>query len=58
MDINELRTLILVTSFVVFLGIVAWAYSARRKAGFDKAARSVVDDDDERDVDTARRERK
>ena len=27
-----------VLSFVVFIGIVAWAYSSRRKAAFDLAA--------------------
>ncbi len=31
--------------FVVFLGIVIWAYSGRRKNDFDEAARLALDDD-------------
>ena len=46
MDINDARSLITVVSFVAFLGIVAWAYSSKRKAGFEEAARSVLDESD------------
>ena len=38
MDLNTLRTLVEVLCFVAFLGIVAWAYSARRRKDFDQAA--------------------
>jgi cytochrome c oxidase cbb3-type subunit 4 len=38
MDINELRSLVTVVSFVVFLGILAWTWSARRRPAFDAAA--------------------
>ena len=38
MDLNDLRILITVLSFVVFVGIVYWAYSARQRARFDEAA--------------------
>jgi cytochrome c oxidase cbb3-type subunit 4 len=38
MDINDLRVVVTVLSFVVFLGIVAWAYSRKRKRDFDEAA--------------------
>jgi len=31
---------------LVFLGIVIWAYSKKRKTSFDEAARSAIDDDD------------
>ena len=31
---------------VVFLSIVAWAYSSKRQVEFDEAARSPLDDDD------------
>ena len=31
--------------FVVFIGIVLWAYSSRRKKDFDEASRLVLDDD-------------
>ncbi len=31
---------------VIFLGIIAWAYSNKRKQSFDATAQSVIDDDD------------
>jgi cytochrome c oxidase cbb3-type subunit 4 len=38
MDLNDLRTIITALSFVVFAGIVFWAYSSRQRARFDEAA--------------------
>ena len=38
MDINDLRTLITTLSFVVFVGIVIWAWSSRQRTRFDEAA--------------------
>ena len=39
MDIfSVLSSINTVLSFAVFLGIVAWAYSSRRKAAFEEAA--------------------
>jgi cytochrome c oxidase cbb3-type subunit 4 len=35
-----------VVVMVLFLGIVAWAYSSKRKAEFDDAARLPLEDDD------------
>ncbi len=35
-----------VVVFIVFIGIIAWAYSGRRKKDFDEAARLVLDEDD------------
>lgn len=32
--------------FVVFIGIILWAYSGSRKKDFDEAARLVLDEDD------------
>ena len=46
MDINFLRELILVTGLIVFCGIVWWAYLPKRRDRFDRAARSVLEDDD------------
>ncbi len=46
MDINTLRSLITVLSFVAFLGIVFWAWSARRKSAFEEAAQLPFADDD------------
>jgi cytochrome c oxidase cbb3-type subunit 4 len=45
MDINDLRTLFTVLAFVLFVGIVVWAYSGKRKGSFDEAANAVLDDD-------------
>lgn len=39
MDINTLRSIVTVISLLVFLGIVAWAWSRRNRERFDEAAR-------------------
>ena len=46
MDINTIRSLITVLSLVAFLGIVFWAWSAKRKPAFDEAAQLPFADDD------------
>jgi cytochrome c oxidase cbb3-type subunit IV len=38
MDIDDLRVVVTVVSFIVFVGIVVWAYSRKRKRDFDEAA--------------------
>jgi cytochrome c oxidase cbb3-type subunit 4 len=38
MDLNDLRTLITAISFIVFAGIVYWAYSSRQRGRFEEAA--------------------
>ena len=38
MDINDLRTIITALSFVVFAGIVYWAYNGRQRKRFEEAA--------------------
>lgn len=38
MDINLLRAIVTVVSFIIFLGIMAWAWSSRNAASFDEAA--------------------
>jgi cytochrome c oxidase cbb3-type subunit 4 len=38
MDINDLRSLVTLASFLVFLGILVWTWSARRRTAFDAAA--------------------
>jgi cytochrome c oxidase cbb3-type subunit 4 len=43
-DINDIRALVTLASFLAFLGIVWWAYSARRRGAFDRAARSVLEE--------------
>lgn len=46
MGIMDLRVIITVVSFVVFLLIVWWAYSSRQKQRFDEAANLPFADDD------------
>lgn len=48
-ELFDVRSMVTVTSFITFLGIVWWAYSARRKAGFDEAAHLPFADEDESD---------
>ena len=38
MDINTLRSIVTVAIFIIFLGIVAWAWSSRNAASFEEAA--------------------
>ncbi|MBC7719417.1 MAG: cbb3-type cytochrome c oxidase subunit 3 [Chitinophagaceae bacterium] len=38
MDINTLRSLITFAGFILFIGILVWAYRPARKADFDEAA--------------------
>jgi cytochrome c oxidase cbb3-type subunit IV len=38
MDVNELRILVTVLSFIVFIGIVVWAWSRGNSERFDEAA--------------------
>lgn len=45
MDVNLIRSILTAVLFVVFLGIVFWAWSGRRKADFEAAARLPLDDD-------------
>jgi cytochrome c oxidase cbb3-type subunit IV len=45
MDINDLRALITVVTFMAFIGIVVWAWSGRRREEFEQAARMALDDD-------------
>jgi cytochrome c oxidase cbb3-type subunit 4 len=45
MDINTLRSLATLASFVAFIGIVWWAYSKRRSAEFAEAANLPFEQD-------------
>ena len=38
MDINTLRSIVIVAAFVTFICIVAWAWSRRNAASFEEAA--------------------
>jgi cytochrome c oxidase cbb3-type subunit IV len=38
MDINDLRSAVTVAGFVLFLALVRWVWTARRRTAFDAAA--------------------
>jgi cytochrome c oxidase cbb3-type subunit 4 len=46
MEINDLRSLFTVLAFALFIGIVWWAYSGKRKTSFDEAAMLAVEKDE------------
>jgi cytochrome c oxidase cbb3-type subunit IV len=46
MNINTLRSILTVLSMLVFLGIVAWAWSQKNKHGFAEAAQLPLIDED------------
>jgi len=45
MDINDLRSGFTLVSFLIFVGIVVWAWSKRNKANFDEAAKLPFNED-------------
>ncbi|MBN8412361.1 cbb3-type cytochrome c oxidase subunit 3 [Halomonas denitrificans] len=47
MDIGTFRGILTGILLVAFLGLVAWAYSSRRKREFEQAANLPFADDDE-----------
>jgi cytochrome c oxidase cbb3-type subunit 4 len=47
MDINIVREAVTVISFIIFIGILAWAYGKGSKPGFDQAAMIPFEEDDE-----------
>ena len=46
MDINTLRSIVTVATFLVFIGIVVWAWSSRNAKSFDEAAQLPFKQDD------------
>jgi len=46
MDINTLRIMVTVVSFITFVGILVWAYSRGARKGFDEAAMLPFLDDE------------
>lgn len=45
MDVTTLRIAATVCSFIVFIGIMVWAFSSRNKAKFDEAAQLPFEQD-------------
>lgn len=48
MDINTLYGILTLVLLILFIGIVLWAYSSKRKEQFDEAARLPLEDEDRR----------
>jgi cytochrome c oxidase cbb3-type subunit IV len=48
MDINTVYGLITLVLLILFIGIVFWAYSGRRKADFDEAAQLALTENRDR----------
>ncbi|MCG6303411.1 CcoQ/FixQ family Cbb3-type cytochrome c oxidase assembly chaperone [Vibrio vulnificus] len=46
MDFGTIHSIYTVVLFVSFIGIVAWAFSKKRKASFDEAANLVFADEE------------
>lgn len=46
MDLNTLRSIVTLISFLVFIGIVLWAWSGKNRARFQEAAMLPFADDD------------
>lgn len=45
LDVNAMRAWVTVVSFLVFIGIIAWAYSRKNAADFDTAANLPFEQD-------------
>ncbi len=45
--VSDARSIITVISMLTFMGIVLWAYSARRKNDFDEAAMLPFNEEDD-----------
>ncbi|HMM53790.1 MAG TPA: cbb3-type cytochrome c oxidase subunit 3 [Candidatus Desulfobacillus sp.] len=58
MDINDLRSIVTVLSFVTFVGIVLWAWSGRRRQAFDEAANLPFNEEELPDEGGRRRDGK
>jgi len=51
MDYGTFRGIVTVGMLILFIGIYAWAYSSRRKKGFDEAANLVFADEPPKNKD-------
>ena len=45
MDINLLRSIVTLLAFVLFIGIVVWAWSSRNRTRFEEAAQLPFEED-------------
>lgn len=51
MDLNDLRIVITLMSFAMFIGLVVWTWQRKRLAAFEQAARLPFEDEDSREAD-------
>jgi len=58
MDYGTLRGLIALLIFALFIIIVAWSYSKKRKTSFDDAANSIFDEDKDKNKKISKQETK
>ncbi|MCC5859481.1 MAG: cbb3-type cytochrome c oxidase subunit 3 [Ectothiorhodospiraceae bacterium] len=56
MDINTVRGLLTLVLLILFLGIVVWAFSSRRKKDFDEAARLPLEENQDGSEDQNKHE--
>lgn len=54
MDYSFFGSVMTVVMLIVFLGIVGWAFSARRRAAFEAAARVPFEEDEPRSDSVSR----
>jgi cytochrome c oxidase cbb3-type subunit 4 len=45
LDVNILRSLATLVSFITFIGIIAWAFSRKNSSDFEKAANLPFEQD-------------
>lgn len=45
MELGTLRGLMILVLMIVFIGVVAWAWSSKRKKDFEEAARLPLEED-------------
>ena len=50
MDLNDLRSAVMLLLFVAFIALVGWAWSRRNKKSFDDAANLPFADDKRNDA--------
>jgi cytochrome c oxidase cbb3-type subunit IV len=55
MDYTTMSSIMTVVMLAVFIGIVLWAWSGRRRADFEAAARVPLEDDAEPPVERQRK---
>ncbi|MDQ5899044.1 MAG: cytochrome c oxidase cbb3-type subunit [Pseudomonadota bacterium] len=51
--VNDLRSFVTVFFLILFLGIVAWAYSSRNRSAFEEAAGLALEGDEPADHKTS-----